>query len=90
MYFGKRITLRMMAAYMLKLWWTKTFGNAVDKNDGWSERDIAAFTWATMMQGQTADNDSFDKDFLIDQIWYELASDEECETRALLENTIPR
>jgi hypothetical protein len=87
-YCGKNITRLDMAKFIAKLWATKTFGSreSYKINPETGERDpdgvlresarhIARCAWARI----------FDKDLIIDQIWYEKASEEEQEARVRCE-----
>jgi hypothetical protein len=98
LYCGKQISGLMRGKYLAKLWLTKKFGNTKtrkinpetgeDDPNGYpveSERDIAAMEWAYATQGLTADKPGYDKDFVNDRIWYELATPEEQDERARFE-----
>lgn len=99
LYCGKKITSLMRGRYLIHLWFVKTFGNAEsrrinpetgenDPNGVWveSDRDCAAQELYYCMHGSCADETGhYDKDFLNDRIWWNLATPEESNQRCLME-----
>lgn len=96
-YCGIKITSFMRGKYLAKLWLAKTFGskekrlvdpytNEYDPNGILvdSIREIAAMDWAYSMKSLSG-RPLYDKNFINDQIWYELASEEDIQSREQFE-----
>lgn len=102
MYCGKRISGWMRFMYLVRLWITKTFGDnrtryenpetGEDDPNGIpfeSKRDIAAMEWAyAMHRFMSNETTGYDRDFVNDRIWYELATLEEQDARAKFEAAV--
>ena len=99
-YCGREITATMRASWIAKTWIAKTFGSTkahrINPDTGEedpngitceSDRDIAAMSWVYAMHGLCSDDgDGYDRDFVNDRIWYEIATPEEQDLRARMED----
>jgi hypothetical protein len=94
-YNSLNISVFEIAAYVVKLFLTKTFGSTKyveypEYSMSLSPRGEAAFMWAHIFHGLGTVNGDFDRNLLLDQIWYGKASEELMEERACWEEAEAR